>query len=225
MTTAVAGARPSRAHRARSRAGEQLPPGRHGLSREQVARSQRGRILRSIAEAVAEHGYVMTPVAEVLRRAGVSRETFYEHFSNKQECFLAAYDASASTLLAAMKDAVRSRSEADSIAEKLERLLARYLEVLANEPAMARTFLVEVYAAGPAALARRVQVQTRFVDTFAEIVGARDGHERFACEALVAATSALVTQRVCAGQCSDLEELHAPLVRFAREALRGFRVR
>jgi len=222
MTTGVANARSSRARRVRSRAGEQLPPGRHGLSREQVARSQRGRILRAIAEAVSEHGYVMTPVAEVLRRAGVSRETFYEHFSNKQECFLAAYDASASTLLGAMTGAVRSGSEADSVAEKLERMLARYLEVMASEPAMARTFLVEVYAAGPAALAHRVEVQTRFTDVFAKIVGARGGHERFACEALVAATSALVTQRVCAGRCAELEELHGPLVRFAREALRPF---
>jgi len=195
------------------------------LSREQVGRSQRGRILRAIAEAVSEYGYAMTPVAEVLFRAGVSRETFYEHFSNKQECFLAAYDASARTLLGAAMDAARSGSEADTVAEKLERLLARYLEVLAHEPAMAHTFLVEVYAAGPAALARRVEVQTRFTDMFATIVGARDGHERFACEALVAATSALVTQRVCAGRCAELEELHAPLVRFAREALRAFGLR
>jgi hypothetical protein len=87
---------------------------------------------------------------------------------------------------------------------------------------MARTFLVEVYAAGPAALARRVEVQTRFADVLAKIVGARDGQERFACEALVAATSALVTQRVCAGRSTELEQLHAPLVRFARESLRAF---
>jgi AcrR family transcriptional regulator len=201
------------------RAAEQLPPGRHGLSRKQVARSQRQRILRSIAEAVSEQGYVMTSVADVLRRAGVSRETFYELFGNKQECFLAAYDASANTLLEAAQDAARSAPASDGVAEKLERLLARYLEVLAKEPAIAHTFLVEVYAAGPAALARRVEVQSRFVDVLAKMVGADDGQERFACEALVAATSALVTQRVCAGRSTELEKLHAPLVRFARGSL------
>ena len=201
------------------RAAEQLPPGRHGLSRKQVARSQRERILRAIAEAVSEHGYVMTPVAEVLRRAGVSRETFYEQFANKQECFLAAYDASANTLLEAAQEAVLSAPPTDDIAKKLERLLARYLEVLAKEPALAHTFLVEVYAAGPAALARRVEVQTRFVDMLAKMLGASDEHERFACEALVAAISALVTQRVCAGRSTELEKLHAPLVRFARASL------
>jgi AcrR family transcriptional regulator len=202
------------------RAGEQLPPGRHGLSREQVARSQRERILRSIAEAVSEFGYVMTPVAEVIRRAGVSRETFYEHFDNKQQCFLAAYDASADTLLEAAKEAARS-APFDDVAERLERLLARYLAVLAKEPAMARTFLVEVYAAGPAALARRVEVQARFTEMLAAMVGARDDHQRFACEALVAATSALVTQRLCAGRSTELGSLHAPLVRFARQSLRA----
>jgi AcrR family transcriptional regulator len=174
-----------------------------------------------MAEAVAELGYVMTPVAEVLRRAGVSRETFYEHFANKQECFLAAYDAGADTLLAAMMAAVQSAPKTDDIADKLERLLARYLDVLAKEPAIARTFLVDVYAAGPAALARRVEVQARFVDVLARGVGAAQGHERFACEALVAATSALVTQRLCAGRSAELAKLHAPLVRFARESLRA----
>ena len=104
------------------RAAEQLPPGRHGLSRKEVARSQRDRILRSIADAVAEHGYVMTPVADVLRRAGVSRETFYEHFANKQECFLAAYDASADTLLASVREAARSAPPTAGVAERLERL-------------------------------------------------------------------------------------------------------
>src|SRR5213082_896317 len=106
---------------------KQLPRGRHGLSRADVARSQRERMLRAMAEAVSELGYATTPVAEVLRRAGVSRETFYEHFRNKQECFLAAYDASARMLRGAVTDAFRSGSAADSVAEKLERLLARYL--------------------------------------------------------------------------------------------------
>ena len=201
------------------RAAAQLPPGRHGLSREEVARSQRERILRAIAEAVSEKGYVMTSVADVLGRAGVSRETFYEHFANKQECFLAAYDACADVLLESVQDAVRSAPATDGIAERLERLLARYLEVLAKEPAIAHTFLVDVYAAGATALARRAEVQSRFVAMLAKMVGAVDPHDRFACEALVAAISALVTQRVCAGRSHELEKLHAPLVRFARGSL------
>jgi len=43
---------------------EKLPRGRHGLSREDVARSQRERLLRAMAEAVSELGYANTPVAD-----------------------------------------------------------------------------------------------------------------------------------------------------------------
>jgi AcrR family transcriptional regulator len=198
---------------------DKLPRGRHGLSREDVARSQRERMLRAMAEAVSELGYARTPVAEVLRRAGVSRETFYEQFANREECFLAAYDASATTLLAALAPAPDSEPPASNAGDRLDRALRRYLAALAREPALARTFLVEVYAAGSAALARRVEVQSRFVEALTAQLGATNDAQRFACEAVVAAASALVTQRVCAGRTTDLQELHRPLLRFARSAL------
>jgi AcrR family transcriptional regulator len=190
----------------------QLPRGRHGLSREQVTSSQRERMLRAMAEAVAERSYAKTPVAEVLRRAGVSRETFYEHFKDKQDCFLAAYDAGATIVLAAVAEPAEPVAEADGPEQQIDAALARYLAMLAREPAIARTFLVEVYGAGPAALARRVEVQERFTDAVAEMVGARRSDQRFACEMLVAAISALVTQRVCAGRAGELPDLHAPLM-------------
>lgn len=198
-----------------------LPRGRHGLSREEVAASQRERLLRAMAEAVAEHGYAKTSVAQVLRRAGVSRESFYEQFANKEDCFLAAYDEAATVLLGIMAAGLAApEPEADPdpaaaelpVLEQLSRVLRAYLAALAAEPAIARTFFVEVYAAGDAALRRRVDVQARFVDAMATLVDARDDTDRFAVEALVAAISALVTQRVCAGRFDELEALHGPVV-------------
>jgi AcrR family transcriptional regulator len=198
-----------------------LPRGRHGLSREAVAHSQRQRMLRAMAEAVSEHGYANTSVAEVLRRARVSRETFYEQFGNKQECFLSAYDASATIMLQTIQDppGLESGAGAGRVDDQLDQALARYLGALAREPALARTFLVEVYAAGPAALARRVEVQTRFVDAVVRLIGASGDEQRFACEAIVGAVSALVTQRVCAGRTAEVPELHGSLVRFVRASL------
>ena len=198
---------------------EKLPRGRHGLSREDVERSQRERMLRAMAEAVSELGYANTPVAEVLSRAGVSRETFYEQFANKEDCFLAAYDAGATTLLQAVGTALDSEPPARDAGDRLDRALKRYLAALAREPALARTFLVEVYAAGPAALARRVEVQRRFTEALTIQLKAKSEKQRFACEAVVAAASALVTQRVCAGRAEDMQELHGPLLRFARGSL------
>ena len=190
---------------------QQLPRGRHRLGREEVISSQRGRLLFAMSEAVAERGYAKTSVAQVLKRAHVSRETFYEHFSNKEECFLAAYDGAAAILAAEIGAGLQESSAERDVVARLNDLLRRYLETLQSEPAIARTFLVEVYAAGPAALERRVEVQTRFVELVAYIAGAKDERQKFACEAVVAAVSALVTQRVCAGRTDQLMELEDPL--------------
>ena len=62
-------------------------------------RSQRDRILLAMADAMAENGYVGTSVAQIIRRAGVSRETFYEQFSSKEDCFTSAYDRAVELLL------------------------------------------------------------------------------------------------------------------------------
>lgn len=192
---------------------DRLPRGRHGLSREQVTGSQRERLLRAMGEAVAEYGYVKTSVAEVLRRAGVSRETFYEHYPNKETCFLAAYDAAVARVLDAIagRPAPEAGSRDDPLA-LVDGMIARYLAVLAAEPAIARTFLIEVYGAGPAALDRRVEVQRRFAAGVADRLGADTDAQRFACELVVAGTGGLVTQRLCAGEGDRLAELHGPLM-------------
>src|SRR3977135_2657852 len=148
---------------------QQLPRGRHRLSREQVLASQRGRLLAAMAEAVAEKGYVGTAVADVIERAGVSRETFYEHFSSKEDCFLAAYDTGVEALHEVMGAALAGSRAGP--AKRPRRLLKAYFDALAAEPAFARTFLIEVYAVGPRALERRVELQQRFVATMGEIFG------------------------------------------------------
>jgi AcrR family transcriptional regulator len=192
----------------------QLPRGRHRLSREEVTASQRGRMLHAIADAVAENGYARTSVADVIARAGVSRETFYQQFADKEDCFLAAFEHSVEVTQRAMSDALLGRP-ADPLA-LYDRALRAYLDLLADQGALARVFLVDVYAAGPRALKRRRDVQARFVDVIAEIFAATTPADRFACEALVAATSSMVTVRVAAGELDELPGLRAPLVALAR---------
>ena len=67
-----------------------LPRGPHGLERDVVLASQRGRMLAAMADAVASKGYAATTVADVVAGAGVSRKTFYEHFRDKEDVVLAA---------------------------------------------------------------------------------------------------------------------------------------
>jgi AcrR family transcriptional regulator len=177
-------------------------------------------MVAAMAESLARKGYPDTTVADVVRGAGVSRETFYEIFANREECFLAALDAAVATLTERMEEAPRVAGKR-SPAARFEAALRVYLEMLAAEPQLARTMLIEVYAVGPAALRRRVAVMEGFVDLLAQAVGATDAETRFACEALVAATSSLVTQRLAAGREDDLLALRAPLGRLAHGLLPG----
>jgi AcrR family transcriptional regulator len=191
-----------------------LPRGRHHLTREQVRASQRGRMLLGMVEAVAEKGYARTTVADVLERAHASRETFYEHFANKQDCFLAAYEESVQHLTAALRDSLDPEEEPLA---RFDRLLGAYLEAMAQEPELAHMFMIEVYAAGPDAWARRAAVLERFGDVTFEVLGdapqiRRLPDPRFAVQALVAAISALVTGKLAAGKAAELPSLRAPIM-------------
>lgn len=144
-----------------------LPRGRHAAPRAVVRETQRARMLEAMVHAVAEKGYARVAVADVIERAGVSRKTFYEQFANKEECFLAAYDAGVDGLLSAIDDALAELAP-DWLAAA-RRAVEVYLATMAASPAFARAFLIEVLGAGPAALARRDVVQRRFADQLAAI--------------------------------------------------------
>lgn len=133
---------------------ERLPRGRHGLSREAVTESQRGRILQAMIEVVAERGYPETRVVDVISVAGVSRKTFYELFSSKEDCFLAAYDLLLANLLGDTARGFESK-KGSPWPERVATGLAALLDDLAEHPDEARFAIVEVLAAGPKALARR----------------------------------------------------------------------
>lgn len=133
---------------------ERLPRGRHGLPREAVTESQRGRILQAMVEVVSERGYPETRVVDVIELAGVSRKTFYELFSSKEDCFLATYDMLLATLLGDTARGFQSKAGAPW-AERIAAGLGELLGDLAEHPDEARFAIVEVLAAGPKALARR----------------------------------------------------------------------
>ncbi|MEW1653633.1 TetR/AcrR family transcriptional regulator [Streptomyces sp. NPDC093707] len=203
-----------------------LPSGRHHLSRQEVVASQRARMLTATAEAMRDKGYAGTSVAEIIRRAGVSRETFYQQFRSKEDCFVQALDAATNQLADLLEAAWQSpdgspeATGAPTPEETFRRLLRLYLQTLTEQSAFARLFLVEVYAAGPEAMARRMDWQRRFADALAEIfqAGAEDAsadERRFDCEALVAAAAHLVTVRLVADDPQGLCALEDPLVRLA----------
>jgi hypothetical protein len=100
--------------------------------------------------------------------------------------------------------------------ERFDRGLKTYLDAIADQPELARLFLIEVYAAGPRALERRVAVQKRFVQVLDGTFGRRTAADRFANEAIVAATSSMVTARLATGDLKGIRALRRPLVGLAR---------
>ena len=138
-----------------------LPRGRHAAPRRVVRRSQRSRLLEAMAAVVSERGYASAAVADVVAHAGVSRKTFYEHFANKEECFLAAYDAQVDMLLEAIDTAV---ADAANPLEAAAAGARAYAGFLSDHGEFARAFFFEVMAVGPTALRRRARTIERFVD-------------------------------------------------------------
>jgi AcrR family transcriptional regulator len=177
-----------------------LPRGSHGLDPELVAASQRTRLLEAVGRAVAEKGYAGATIDDIVRGAGVSKMTFYEHFRDKEDCFIAAYEAAAGELFERVRAA---QQEPGDWLERARAGIRAYLRWLAGDPALARVFLIEVAAAGPRAAACRERLR----DRYAELTRELEGHARRErpglpvlpdelVHALVAATDAVVVRRI-----------------------------
>jgi AcrR family transcriptional regulator len=123
-----------------------LSAGPHGLDPALVERVQRERLLAAMTDAVAEMGYQDTTIAKMLRRARISKITFYELFDNKEQCFLAAYDDALAHAFERIERACEAERSAPA-QQRLEAAVEALLDFLAEEPAVARLCVVEILAA------------------------------------------------------------------------------
>ncbi|MDX6639157.1 MAG: hypothetical protein QOF12_168 [Solirubrobacteraceae bacterium] len=140
-------------------AGEVLPRGPHRLSRAEVAASQRARLMAATAAVVAEVGFTKATITQITKVAGVSPRTFYEHFTGKEECYLAAYDTFAATLLGRVSADLPPEADWHAF---LAGALTAYLRSLEDDPVTARAFLIEIESAGPRARRRRHEAYAAF---------------------------------------------------------------
>jgi AcrR family transcriptional regulator len=131
--------------------GAPLPRGRHKLSADTVRASQRERALRAMIECVGEEGWADTTVPDVVARARVSRNSFYEHFVDKTACFLAALDEAAQELLEAMF----ALATAPDWITMLRRGMGVYLTYWRERPALCRAYFVELPFVGTRGLEQR----------------------------------------------------------------------
>lgn len=196
-----------------------LPRGRSRLPAPAVQASQRERLLRAAVAAVAQKGYSAATVADIVRQARVSRAAFYLHFRSREDCFLAATRHGGQLLIGHVIDAARAVPDDAPDEDVLRAGCRAFLRFLADEPAFARVFYIDMPAAGPRAVERLQAAGLRFAEINAKWHRrARTRHPDWpavpdeAYRALAGATMELIRSQVSAGKTEALPNLEDTLV-------------
>ena len=171
-------------------------------------------MLAAAADAVAEVGYSQLTVAQVIGRARVSRKTFYDVFTDREDCFLAVFESVVDRARALVCEACASEP---AWREATRTGLARLLALMDEEPALARLCVVDALGAGERVLARRADVIEELVTA---VDRGRDGSQRMreparlASEAVVGGVAAVLHRRLLDGDGEPLANLLGPLMSF-----------
>lgn len=139
-----------------------IPGGRHTLPPQEVSGRQRERLLRATAGCVSERGYRSTTIADIVRAARTSRTAFYEHFADKEECFLEAYQQMAAAYIETALEAAASVTDWQA---KLEVGIYTYFRWMAEHPDVALSTVVEIHNAGRRGLEARAQALRQWMRT------------------------------------------------------------
>jgi AcrR family transcriptional regulator len=135
-----------------------------GLPAEAQAFHRRARIVDAAVREIAERGYGQTAEAAIARRAGVSQQTFYDTFSNKEEALIGAYDVAAAYATPQILRALRAEPDWERGATAA---LSTYLTILDCDRAWALVCLRDMPAAGERARAARDAVRAPILDALA----------------------------------------------------------
>jgi AcrR family transcriptional regulator len=192
------------------------------IDRTQPA-AHRTRLLEGMAQAVAAKGFADTTIADIVRAAGVSRRTFYEHFATRADCFIALYEAASHNTLAVLRAAI---DPGHAWQTQLDRALTAYLGSMAQNPALLRSLVIEIHSLGVDGLAARRRVNQEFCGFMLEVVNGAEGRGRktpLTDEMAVAAVGGineLVLRAIEQGRAADLEQLAGPASQLVRTITR-----
>lgn len=149
---------------------------------ESVASEHRSRLLHAMAVLAASKGLAATTIADIVREAGVSKRTFYEHFSSKEACFLCLYQQLAAAALRTLRDALSPDRPWQS---QIGMALNAYFSHLSGTPGLTKALFVEVHHLGPEGLAVRREVMRQFADFMLEVVNGRPASAAAGCGPLI----------------------------------------
>jgi AcrR family transcriptional regulator len=185
-----------------------LPHGRHGLPAAFVHRHQRERILQAVLALSAEQGFEVTSARELATRAGLSRQTFYQHFQTKEDAWSAAYDQAFLELFSTAWHAGAAQRDRTA---KVTAAVTACLEQLITEPGRARLLLVDAASAGNAG----APAIDRATQAFARLIAGAAGDRELPAivpPAMVGGIVSLVGGWVVEDRTADLADLTPALV-------------
>lgn len=159
---------------------------------------KRQRILKGMLVSVGTHGYEHTTVQDAITNAGLYRQAFYDNFEDKQDCYLHAIDAGSAWIELAMRQAIAGEP---TWRGRLRGALGGLLTYLDEHPEIGRALIVEVHAAGGAAVGKRTEAMERAVammDLARE--ESEDSAPAISAEAVVAGILAVLHTRLAARQ-------------------------
>jgi len=119
----------------------------------------RQRLIAAMSESVADKGYRETTVADVVRIARTSRRSFYEHFEDRDACYLALFDAVNDALMTTVAAAINVEEPWE---RQVDQALGAYLDAVAAQPGLSQSFVRELPALGKAGSDRQLAVVERF---------------------------------------------------------------
>jgi AcrR family transcriptional regulator len=192
-----------------------LPTGAHGLTREQVEQDQRDRLRSAMIELIAQRGYPAVRILDLTQLAHVSRPTFYNLYTDKEELLLSAYEDIAGRTTARVAQAF---GEGQATGESLLLALQAFAELAAAEPEAMTLALLGTFGAGPRALERR----NRTISALEQTVGAGRAHawseqpRDLTVKFLIGGIREVAATRLRQGRAQELPGLSLELSEWAR---------
>jgi AcrR family transcriptional regulator len=200
-----------------------IPRGQQGLTPELVSADQRARLNAAMVQVAAGEGYLQSTVEDVLARAAVSRRTFYEHYDNKQQCFLAALDDVLGDWWRQAVDATRratgGKGPPRALTDRLRLALRTLFALVERDPLGAQMIFVESLNCGSAGLRRLEQTVDELEGTVAksfETPHGRPALPRAIATVIIGGVLEIITLRLRHERTGELAELVEPLVEWMR---------
>lgn len=176
------------------------------MTHGEVVENQRRRLIQSVPASIREKGFAALTVEDICVRAGVSRRTFYENFRDAEDCFVASYRHHVQELTTIVGGAAAAGGDWQ---ERARLAVLALLQYLAQRPDVAHMAVVEVLAAGPAAIAERDRASALLRSLIGNeaLAAASEPAPPLLLEVIAGATIELISERVLEGTTARLVEL------------------